>query len=75
MYFSLPDSIPPRPLGEARVRKHCVMLLYGRVTTIKYILSIILSVISFMLFYVQNSTTKRQQNKQLDPSDILVRVG
>ncbi len=22
MYFSLPDSIPPRPLGEARVRKH-----------------------------------------------------
>ncbi len=21
MYFSLPDSIPPRPLGEARVRK------------------------------------------------------
>ena len=32
MYFSLPDSIPPRPLGEARVRKHCVMLLYGRVT-------------------------------------------
>jgi hypothetical protein len=22
MYFSLPDSIPPRPLGGARVRKH-----------------------------------------------------
>jgi hypothetical protein len=24
MYFSLPDSIPPRPLGGARVRKHWV---------------------------------------------------
>jgi hypothetical protein len=22
MYFSLPDSIPPRPLGEERVRTH-----------------------------------------------------
>jgi hypothetical protein len=32
MYFSLPDSIPPRPLGEARVRKHCVTLLYDRIT-------------------------------------------
>jgi hypothetical protein len=35
MYFSLPDSIPPRPLGEARVRKQCVMLLYDRVTNHK----------------------------------------
>jgi hypothetical protein len=42
MYFSLPDSIPPRPLGEARVRKHCVMLLYGRVTNHKiYIINYI----------------------------------
>ena len=76
MYFGLPDSIPPRPLGEARVRKHCVVLLYGRVTNHEiYIIIHIVCYFCSCYLNIQTPTTGRQQNEQFDPSDVLVRVG
>jgi hypothetical protein len=46
MYFSLPEDIPPRPLGETRVRKHWSTMIYAVITGFR----LLYETVSYVIF-------------------------
>jgi hypothetical protein len=46
MYFSLPEDIPPRPLGGTRVRKHCSPVICTVITGFR----VLYETVSYVLF-------------------------